>query len=210
MALRLCREFLARRVSESVKRSQLVQPRTEPAPTREDVRRRSRSEATFTKNTLTAKGFEAAAAALVPLLQGSTAPATGPTEVPLAAALALSKTHPEFFVLGAMVNGSRVLEFMDVERSPSSSRESLHTQMVSQMLPGEACRCQRAAYLVGVLQMRVEQMRAERAAALTCHFRSLSFVPLYCVAVHNDLTRSPHSARTVVVQGRPYCCKWSV
>ena len=171
MALRLRREFLARRVSESVKRSQLVAVAhmgNLGTEAREDVRRTLAAvggDVTFTKNTLTAKGLEAAGgAALVPLLQGSTALATGPAEVPLAASLlALSKTHPEFFVLGAMVNGSRVLEFMDVERlSKLPSREALHTQMVSQMLPGASLQVPNvAAYLVGVLQMRVEQMRAE-------------------------------------------------
>ena len=40
--------------------------------------------------------------------------------------------------------------------------EALHTQMVSQMLPGASLQVPNvAAYLVGVLQMRVEQMREE-------------------------------------------------
>ena len=47
----------------------------------------------------------------MPLLRGITALASGPAEMPLAKTLmGLSKTIPDFFVLGALVNQSRVLQ----------------------------------------------------------------------------------------------------
>ena len=68
-----------------------------------------------TKNTLTRLGLERAGVeGLAPLLRGTTALATGPAEVPLAKALLeLGKELPNFFVMGALVNGKRVLQVND-------------------------------------------------------------------------------------------------
>jgi ribosomal protein L10 len=108
--------------------------------------------------------LEAAGAAdLVPLLKGPTAIATGPAEVPLAKELlTLSTLFPDFFVIGALLNKRRVLEFMEVERlSKLPASDVIHSQLVAQMLPGSSLQVPNvAAYLIGVLHMHVEAQQA--------------------------------------------------
>lgn len=169
---RLRKDFLVNRVTRQVERSALVavvNAGNIGNLQRDDVRRALAAvggEVTFTKNSLAAKGLTAGGAPeLVPLLHGTTALATGPAEVPLAASLhALSQTLPDFFVLGALVNKQRVLQYMDVEKlAKLPPAEVIHTQLVSQMLPGSSLQVPNvAAYLCGVLSMHVE---AQQAAA---------------------------------------------
>ena len=112
------KRFIADGVRDRVLRSQLVAVAhvgSLNVAGREDIRRTLAEvggEVSFTKNSLAARGLEeAGASGLVPLLHGTTALATGPAEVPLAKSLLkISKAHPNFLVVGAMVNSSRVLE----------------------------------------------------------------------------------------------------
>jgi len=178
MALRIQRirkEFLINRVCQQASKSALVAvAHTGNLETnqREEVRRSIAAvggNVTFTKNSLTEKGLQKAspqAAELVPLLRGITALASGPAELPLATTLmALSKNIPDFFVLGALVNQSRVLQFYEVERlSKLPNQEAIHTQLVSQMLPGSSLQVPNvSAYLVAVLQQHVT-MQSEAQA----------------------------------------------
>lgn len=123
MSLRIQRvrkDFLIKRVYERASTSSLVAVAhvgNLNSKQREEVRQSiaaAQGNVTFTKNSLTAKGLEQAnpaAAELAPLLRGMTALATGPAEVPLAKTLlSLSKSIPDFFVLGALVNQQRVLQ----------------------------------------------------------------------------------------------------
>lgn len=68
----------------------------------------------FTKNTLKVKALEqlgAEAEELKLLLRGKTVLACGPADVPLAKELLeLEKAMPDFFVLGALLNGQRILQ----------------------------------------------------------------------------------------------------
>ena len=112
------KRFVAEGVRDRVLRSQLVavvHVGSLNVAGREYIRRSLAGvggEVSFAKNSLTARGLEeAGASGLVPLIHGTTALATGPAEVPLAASLLkISKEHPQFLVVGAMVNSSRVLE----------------------------------------------------------------------------------------------------
>lgn len=170
MSLRIQRvrkDFLIKRVYERASTSSLVAVAhvgNLNSKQREEVRQSiaaAQGNVTFTKNSLTAKGLEQAspaAAELAPLLRGMTALATGPAEVPLAKTLlSLSKSIPDFFVLGALVNQQRVLQFHEVERlSKLADRHVIDTQLVSQMLPGSSLQVPNvAAYLVGVLSQHV-------------------------------------------------------
>ena len=119
----------------------------------------------FTKNTLTRKGLEQYAPEaldLAPLLRGRTMLACGPAEVPLAKQLlALEKTLPNFAVLGALLHSTRILQVAELERlSKLPPVEQVHTQMVSQMMPGAVLQVPNvAAYLVSVLQHRVDALK---------------------------------------------------
>ena len=121
----------------------------------------------LSRNTLKAKGLEMLgddAMKLAPLLRGKTLLACGPAEVPMAKQLlALEKALPEFVVLGALLNGSRILQARDVDKlSKLPPLDELHVQMVSQMLPGTALQVPNvAAYLCSVLQARVDSMQQE-------------------------------------------------
>ena len=121
---------------------------------------------TFTKNGLVAKGLERAGAdGLVPLLRGHTMLATGPAEVPVASALHdLSKSMPSFFVLGALLEKRRLLQFAEVDKlAKLPSREHVHTKMVAQMLPGSSLQVPNvAAYLCSILQHHVEQQQQQQ------------------------------------------------
>jgi ribosomal protein L10 len=123
---RVRKEFLVGRVTERVKRSALVAVAHVGNLNISDrtLVRRSLTDAggdvTFVKNSLTAKGLEAAGAHdLAPLLRGNTLLATGPDEVPIAAALhSLSKSVPNFVVLGALLNSrQRILQVRATERT---------------------------------------------------------------------------------------------
>ncbi len=121
-------------------------------------------EITFTKNTVTAKGFEQAGAhGLVPALHGPTALASGPAEVPLADALfKLSSGLPDFFVLAALLDQRRLLQFWEVERlAKLPPAEQVHAELVAQMLPGSALRIPSvSAYLLATLKQRVSQLES--------------------------------------------------
>jgi large subunit ribosomal protein L10 len=173
MALRMQRmrkDFLISRVRRQVEQSALVavvNVGNIGTSQCEQVRRTLAAvggQVLFTKNSLAAKGLEAAGAAdLVPLLKGPTAIATGPAEVPLAKELlTLSTLFPDFFVIGALLNKRRVLEFMEVERlSKLPASDVIHSQLVAQMLPGSSLQVPNvAAYLIGVLHMHVEAQQA--------------------------------------------------
>ena len=120
-------------------------------------------EVAFRKNSLMRKSIELTGtphlAELTPLLQNNICIATGPAEVPLAAALhSLSKQLPEFYVTGAIVNGTRLLQHTDFEKlAKMPSREEIDVRLVSQMMPGSALQVPNvAAYLLAVLQMHAE------------------------------------------------------
>ena len=172
---RLRKDFLVARVRREVERSALVavvNAGNIGNIQRDEVRRTLSAVGgtiTFTKNSLAARGLEAAGAGdLVPLLHGTTAVATGPAEVALAESLwQLSQKLPDFFVIGAKLNQQRVLEFMDVERlAKLPPPEVIHTQLVSQMLPGSSLQVPNVgAILCGVLQMHVEQQQSPSTSA---------------------------------------------
>jgi hypothetical protein len=139
MALRvqaLRKDFLAQRVGAMVANSQLVAIAHTGNITdsrRLDVQRAVREaggDVTFCKNSLKARGLKRAGAGnLTPLLQGPTALATGPAEVPLAAALhRLTKSMPDFFVVGALLNQDRPLQvrLRRVKGAPHAQRPSEH------------------------------------------------------------------------------------
>ena len=115
---------------------------------------------TQTRNSLTRVGLERAGMhALTPLCRGTSALASGPNEVQLAKTLLeLNKELPNFFVLGAMLNRQRLLEYTDVERlAKLPPLDVVQAQMVSSMMPGSALQVPNvAAYLVSVLSAHVE------------------------------------------------------
>lgn len=84
----------------------------------------------FSKNTLMAKGLGELGAdtqSLVPLLRGKTLLACGPAEVPLAKQLlAFEKTLPGFYVLGALLNSTRILQ---ARAPPTASSSALRIHL---------------------------------------------------------------------------------
>lgn len=119
----------------------------------------------FTKNTLVGKGLEVLgpeAQRFAPLLRGRTVLACGPAEVPLAKhLLSLEKKMPGFHLLGALLDSQRILQVDEIDRlAKLPPLEEMQSQMVSAMMPGTALQVPNvAAYLVNVLQMRVDAMR---------------------------------------------------
>lgn len=165
---RLRKEFLAARVSRMVHGSRLVAVAHSGSldlTARREVRRTvlgAGGDLTYTKNSVAVKGLEAAGAhGLVPLMRGSTLIASTDTdEVALAAGLlALSKQlRGGFFVLGALLGNRRILQGSEVARLAAlPAADVVHSEMVGAMLPGSSLVVPNvAAYLVGVLQQRVE------------------------------------------------------
>lgn len=170
---RLRKEFLAARVADMVKSNPLscvVQTGNLSMPERTAVRQAVQAvggEITFIKNSVTIKGLELAggpAMSLAPALKGPTALASGPAEVPLAHALkTLSKELPDFFVLGALLDSQRLLQFWEVDRLGGLPEpEVIHSSMVAAMLPGSCLQVPDvAAHLHFVLEQRVAQLEAE-------------------------------------------------
>ena len=84
----------------------------------------------FSKNTLMAKGLEelgSGTQSLVPLLRGKTLLACGPAEAPLAKQLlSFEKSLPGFYVLGALLHSTRILQ----ARAPlNASSSALRTHL---------------------------------------------------------------------------------
>ena len=166
---RLRKEYIVSRITKSVSNAALVAVAHTGNMTHADRSslRRTVSEAggevTFAKNTLCVKALEAAggpAIGLAPLLRGNTVLATGPAEVPVAAALlGAAKTLPDFHVLGALLDQRRLLQFYDVDKlAKLPPAEQLHTNLIMQMLPGTSLQIPNmAAYLCAILQQHVEQ-----------------------------------------------------
>ena len=176
MALRmqkLRKEFLTNRLRQQVERSALVAVMNVgnmPSAQKDQARRALREvggDVMFTKNSLTARGLEAAGASeLIPLLKGPTALALGPAELPLASSLhSLSQKLPDFFVLGAKLNHRRVLEFMEVEKlAKLPPAEVIHSTLVSQILPGSTLHIPNVgAVLATLLQAHADSLAAAAA-----------------------------------------------
>jgi len=120
------------------------------------------------KNTLKGMGLRQLGGefeSLLPLLRGKTMLVCGPTDgaacVPLAKQLlALEKTYPDFYVLGALHHSTRILQLAEIERlSKLPPADEVHAKLVSALMPGSSLQVPSvAAMLVGLLQTHVESL----------------------------------------------------
>ena len=164
MLQRFRKEYLVRKVRESVQNRALVAVAHAPDFSRETMMLLNEelqphgATVRFQKNSLGRIGLkDAGLEPLVKFVKGPVALIAGDAEMPLAKAIqGLSKKINNWIVMGAMLDGRILLEWSDVDYlSKLPAPEIVHRDLIMQIQPGTALQVPNpAAYLVAILQQR--------------------------------------------------------